>query len=300
MRRFTWADLEALAHFINRVRKHAGDDQVVSPPSLREELARPGLIPEQNCFLLEEGQSILAYSLLHPELRIGRTVLEVGTHPEHPSEKDIMRQVVRGALAHARTVGSRVLHVCQAASTPWKAVLAEEGFSEVRAYWLMRWEEEELPPAEPVSGFDIERFQVGDEERLTRVQNASFDGSWGFCPNTVEEVRYKASMSTSGPEGIFFLTHRGDDAAYCWTCVLAGSHTPIGVIDMIGVPPDYRSRGLSRPILLAGMEHLRSRGVGYITLNVDQENHPAVRLYTSVGFTKSMELHWFEAVPSAS
>ena len=67
-----------------------------------------------------------------------------------------------------------------------------------------------------------------------------------------------------------------------------------GVIGMIGVVPDYRGRGISRTILLASMEHLRSLDVADIGLQVDGSNTPATRLYTSVGFQKKGELHWFE------
>ena len=67
---------------------------------------------------------------------------------------------------------------------------------------------------------------------------------------------------------------------------------------MIGVVPDYRGRGISRTILLASMDYLRSLDVADIGLQVDGSNTPATRLYTSVGFEKVGELHWFELVLS--
>ncbi len=63
---------------------------------------------------------------------------------------------------------------------------------------------------------------------------------------------------------------------------------------MIGVVPDFRGRGTSRSILLAGMEYLKTCNVSDIGLQVDETNTPAIRLYTSVGFEKEGERQWFE------
>ena len=298
-RNFSWNDLAALVPFLNLVRSAGDDDRVVTETSLREELGRPGLLPEENCLLFEDGGELVAYSLLHPELRVGRTVLEMAVHPEH-AETGIEREVIRAGLARSRDLGAEILHTCVGPSRFMQDLLAEEGFRHAREYWLMRWQEATVPMAEMPPEFAIGSMGPNEAERLTRVQNATFTGSWGFCPNTVDEVSYAAGMSASRPEGIFFLTKGQDTAAYCWTYVLGDPKEPIGVIGMIGVDPRYRGRGLSKPILFAGMQYLSSRRVKYISLDVDGENVPARNLYLSVGFSKVMELHWFGARPSES
>ena len=293
-RKFTWGDLPALVEFMNLLRIAGGDDSMVSLSSLKEELAQPGLAPEENCFLFEDADELRAYSILHPELRIGRTVLELGIHPDHTGGT-LEKEVVRYALARAKALGARVLHICLPPSEFWANLLEEEGISLVRVYCVMRWQQGKVPSVKLPQGYVIEEFRHGDEERLTQVQNSSFDGSWGFCPNTVEEVSFRAGMSICTPEGILFLTHGDHTAGYCWTSILGGSQNPIGVIGMIGIVPAYRGLALSRPILLAGMEYLHSRGVKYIRLDVDGANEPAIKLYNSVGLKKAMERHWFEA-----
>jgi ribosomal protein S18 acetylase RimI-like enzyme len=65
---------------------------------------------------------------------------------------------------------------------------------------------------------------------------------------------------------------------------------------MIGVVPEYRGKGMSRHILHAGMEYLRSTGLSEIGLEVDGNNVPAVGLYKSIGFKTMGERHWFERV----
>lgn len=293
IRNFTWADLPALAETINLVREAIGDKNIVSVKSLKEYLAQPGLAPEENCFLIDD-KDFPAYSILHPELRIGRVVLEMGVHPARTG-KGTERELVRSALARSRSLKAEVLHVCVSPTNYWKGMLEREGFSTVRDYLLMQWQEEHVPQVDVPEGFNIERFRPGDEARLTQVQNASFEGCWGFCPNTEEEVSYKSGMSICDTEGIFFLVQGDDTAGYCWTCTVGEPRYRIGVIDMIGVIPGYRGRGLSEPVLLTGMKHLRSRGVRHIRLDVDSENIAGTKLYASAGFKAVQKLQWFEA-----
>ena len=296
-RNFTWADLSVLAQLITEVRRAGGDDRAVTSTSLREELGLPGLVPEENCFLFEVDGELRAYSLIRPELRIGRTVLELGIHPVHV-EAGIERDVVRAALARAESLEALVLHICLPASEFWGNLLREEGFSRVRDYWVMRWDGDKVPEVNVPAGFAVESFRPGDEERLTRIQNDTFGGSWGFSANTVEEVAHRVSMGDSTLEGILFLVHENITAGYNWTSVQdgqEGARDRIGIIGMMGVAPGYRGQGLSVSILLAGMSYLESRGSNYIRLYVDGDNGPAMSLYTSQGFKKSVELHWFES-----
>jgi len=68
------------------------------------------------------------------------------------------------------------------------------------------------------------------------------------------------------------------------------------MIGMVGVVPDYRGKGMSQHILQAGMKYLRSAGMPEICLEVDENNEPAVRLYTSTGFKTTGVRYWFERV----
>ena len=65
-------------------------------------------------------------------------------------------------------------------------------------------------------------------------------------------------------------------------------------LDYLGVSVQQPSHELIRTILMASMEHLRSLDVADIGLQVDGSITPAIRSYTSVGFQKMGELHWFE------
>ena len=160
----------------------------------------------------------------------------------------------------------------------------------------IRWARAEGRPS-IIATFDphpVRHFKPGDSAALAQVQNAAFTGSWGFCPNTVEQIEYRSGMSNTSHQGILFLHDQDQLAGYCWTCVAPSGGKTKGIIGMIGIDPRHRGQGVSKPVLVAGMEHLLSIHVDEIGLHVDGNNTPAIRLYNSVGFEKVGELHWYE------
>ena len=54
---------------------------------------------------------------------------------------------------------------------------------------------------------------------------------------------------------------------------------------MLGVDPAAHGKGLGRTLTLAGLKHLRDRGLGAVLLYVEADNGPAVRVYERLGFT---------------
>jgi mycothiol synthase len=63
---------------------------------------------------------------------------------------------------------------------------------------------------------------------------------------------------------------------------------------MIGTDPDYRGKGLGRKVLLAGLAHLRNKGIQVAELTVDSENKVAYALYQSIGFEVQTSSLWYE------
>jgi len=300
-RNFRWEDLPSLLEVTRQARHADGDLRALDQASLEEALRDPGLDPEEHCYLFGSGSQLEASLTLHHEPPLRRTVLEANIHPEYRSE-ELRTSLLRTGMEQATALGSRVVHFClPQEDQSWAGALSRAGLALARSYWLMRWQEPAPPDSPPPEGFSVRPFQPGEGSLLARVQNAAFGQSWGFSPNTPEQAEYRATMSLTGPGGILLLEHKGDIAGYCWTLTeKTRQGGPIGTICMIGIHPSYRSRGLSRPILASGMQHLCSKNVDHIKLDVDASNEPAIALYTRVGFKKMMQLQWFEAVLSGT
>jgi mycothiol synthase len=58
-----------------------------------------------------------------------------------------------------------------------------------------------------------------------------------------------------------------------------------GEVYVIGLDPDEQGSGLAKPLLIAGLAHLRAKGARSVILYVEADNEKAVGLYTKLGFT---------------
>ena len=258
-------------------------------------LGQPGLDPTENCLVLEQSGQIKGLALIFREFPIGRSIIEVMTTPDLAGSPDEI-DLVQRAIAKAESQKLSVAHICVMADSGRGKVLEQAGFTKVRTYLDMLWNMDELAELELPEGYSVLSFQTGDTPLLTQVQNDAFTGSWGFCPNTEEQIEHRTQMPNTSKDGILFLMEGNSPAGYCWTVMVPAENGVRGVIGMIGVVPDYRGKGVSRHILQAGMKHLRSIGLAEIGLDVDGNNASAVGLYESTGFKTMGERHWFERV----
>ena len=290
---FSGDRLSALLDLVEQGSTWGERGRALGRQTFEQKLGQPWLFPTENCFLIEDRDRVGGFCQVVPETPIGRAVLELEVAPElvggiHHQE------LVHRAVGRAIELGAQVIHACLPDPSPQSDLLRAEGFSLARTYWDLVWSGDALPNAALPDGFTVRTFQPGDAAVLTEAQNAAFDGSWGFCPNTVDQIEYRSLMVNTPPQGILFLHNGEKTAGYCWTCLIPVDGAIRGVIGMIGVVPEYRGRGISRHILLAGMEFLQSLDVASIGLEVDETNDPAIRLYNSIGFKKAGECHWFE------
>ena len=174
-------------------------------------------------------------------------------------------------------------------------MLASEGFTPTKVYWMMRWEAEEVRSVDLPPSLSFRTFKPDqDEETLTELQNSAFAQSWGFCPNSVEEISARVRLERSDPNGIVFISDGQKPIAYNWTMSTSNEVGSVGWITMTGVHPDYRGRRLGAPVVVKGMEYLKAKGVAGIELEVDSENTPARELYLELGFRKLSEAVWYE------
>lgn len=168
------------------------------------------------------------------------------------------------------------------------------GFTQARVLWQMR-RSLLAPLAEPrlPDGVRLRPFVVGvDEPEFLRVNNAAFawhpeQGGWDL-----DQVKLREAEPWFDAQG-FLLAVDADDRllGFHWTKVHGDGghghpHEPIGEVYVLGVDPSARGMHLGAALTLAGLRHLRERGLRQVMLYVEADNDSAVRVYTDLGFTR--------------
>ncbi|MEK7847606.1 MAG: GNAT family N-acetyltransferase [Chloroflexota bacterium] len=248
------------------------------PVPLEVRLQRPGHCAGEDLLLAERDGLIVGWLDTFREPGLGRVVVEAGVAPGQ-QRRQIVCLLLRRRLQDAAATGVQVVHFSiperDQAAGRW---LEGMGFLRVRRFLRLGWQRKRVPPVPDWP--PIRPMRAGEEGALTRIQNLSFGGSWGFHTNAEEEVRYRLGLPCCCREGVFFAEVEGRVVGYCWTRELRGK----GEIWMLGADPAWRGQGVGRALLLRGIHHLRQRGFRRVDLTVDAANTTAIALYLAVGF----------------
>ena len=299
IRNYHSGDLDKLVQLGAEVQALGQRCCLISPLDLIESVGQPNHSSENNLFIAEREGEIVGFADVRLELNIGRVVLRWMVHPKH-HRRELAVKLVDRAICRTRDLDITTIHVNISRDSPMaKQLLTQMGFTFVRRYLELRLDlsETDLPEISKISP-RCRPLQPTEEGRLTQLQNRSFTGTWGFNPNTVEEIIYRISLPNSSPDDIFLTFDSDKPVGYCWTRIESwekkapGEGT--GRIYMLGVDPDYRGKGFGRQLLLVGLSYLKSKSLRVVELTVDSGNKVACALYKSVGFKLWTSSLWYE------
>lgn len=257
----------------------------------------------------DEPERLAAYAHLDPTDEVEGSSAELVVHPQL-RRHGIGRLVVQNLEAAAPDGRLRLWAHGQLPAA--RALAASLGYRRARELWQMRRSlYGPLPAVELPAGYTLRGFVPGsDDEAWLAVNAAAFahhpeQGSW-----TLDDLRRRMGEPWFDPAG-FFVVDAADGAmaGFHWTKVHGGSdphrdhadkhtdqhateppdghgHDPIGEVYVVGVAPEHQGRRLGRPLTIAGLRHLRQRGLPQAMLYVDADNPAAIHTYTALGFTR--------------
>jgi mycothiol synthase len=277
---------------------HDQSRRYFTPRALAESLGRPEYSPEKDLFLAEIGGHIVGFCNVTPELRIGRVILDCMIHPKH-RRKGIATNLLQYGLKRAKEHGARVAQAEIPEHNPAaKLFVSDTGFRAVHNFYEMGLELTNISLPSLESSLTSRSLKNGEENKLTEIQNRCFTGTWGFNPNTIDEIVHRVHLSGCSPEDVILFYHGNELIGYCWILIKSEENlalgTSKGLIHMMGVDPDSRGKGYGRALLLAGLGLLKERGITHAELSVDSENEAACALYKSAGFEIFSTTEWYE------
>ena len=299
IRNYRPSDFENYVQLHREANKLDRSVRSVSKQRLAEDLEHPSFDPENDLFIAEYGGSIIGYAGVFLEQAIHRAILDCMIHPLH-RKKGVATELIRRAIRHAKEADSKVVQVCiPEINLPARNLASRLDFRYIRHFHELKLDLKKirLPDVEP-SGYIIRGLEHDEADKLTHIQNRAFANAWGFNSNTPDEIAYRINLSSCSPENIIMAYLNNHPIGYCWTRIMIEENPEAGEmkgeIHMLGVDPDFRKRGIGRNVLLAGLSHLKSKGVTLVELTADDEEQVAMGLYESVGFKVCSRTEWYE------
>ncbi len=273
----------------------------VSPQFIAQQLGRPNHCPERDLFIAQADEGVVGYVDIERELAIGRVVLDCRVHPEH-RRRGLARELFDKATIRARELGAKAAHVNIGENNEAAGnMLSRLGFTLVRRFLELRLDIGCVDGSRVPTTTECCCLRPGEEGRLTELQNRAFAGTWGYNPNTAEQITFRINSSTCSRDDIILIYDRDKAIGCCWTGISCEEGIPSvrkGRIHMLGVDPDHRRKGIGRELVVAGLTRLKNRGLRIAELTVDSENKAACALYESLGFEVRVSTPWYEKVIS--
>ena len=289
-----WAKLHSFFRYAYHMK---GEVWQGGSPVVKNNLGRSNYSLEKDLFIAELNRRIVGISDVMIELRIARAIIEWFVHPA-VHRKRIGRELVKYVCERGRQLGAKVAHVCIPEEDRFTRNFAVElGFFQARSFLGM--EKDLIGSVERVpESIDVEHFRAGDAAMLATIQNRIFTGSWGFCPNSPDDIRYFFRLTQSKWQDILMIRENAKIIGYSWLHPVIREGKTIEKrkwrLHMFGTDPEFQGKGWGKKLFQASLEHLKKKGATSLELTVDSENTPAIHLYKSVSFRVKSREFWYE------
>jgi len=231
------------------------------------------------------------------DTNVVRAFLDGGVHPQWRGRgighEVLAWQLDRGRqllAASGKDVPGRLAAYASQQATATVALLQAGGLAPRRVYCEMRRPlDVPLPAVEPPAGVRIVAWSPERDDETRLAHNEAFASHWGSEPRSPQS--WQEGRSHLAPEwSLLALDERTDEIAgylvagrYEQDWAVAGRSS--GYVELLGVRPAWRRRGIAPALLVAFLHRLRTDGIACAELGVDTENlSGALGLYTSLGF----------------
>ncbi|MFA7323413.1 MAG: mycothiol synthase [Candidatus Nanopelagicales bacterium] len=287
------AQIDQAVELINAISAHDG----LSPISEHVFLhLRHGGDDQGKHFLLHEGGRLVGYAHLDVTDEVEGPSAEIAIAPAARRQglgTELITEILQATPSHKLRLWA---HGEQADAGKWAQAM---GFRHARTLWQMRRSLlAPLPPANFPDDVLLRPFIPGqDDEEWVALNSLSFadhpeQGDW-----TLDDLHRRMAEPWFSIPGFLVAADRvtGRMLGFHWTKIHGFIDTPerqphihdaIGEVYVVGVDPTLQGKGLGKALTLAGLHHLRSRGLVQSMLYVDATNTAAITMYENLGFAR--------------
>jgi mycothiol synthase len=285
-------DLPSLSRTLTEIESVDRDGEDTSEEYLRASLTWPNYHPDQAVWVAESDGNLVGYgaALEQPSQRC---TIYVVVHPDH-RRKGLGSQLLALTLNRAHEIGSKnILVYANEHNSASNLFLKHHKFVQVGSSGSMKLNSQEgILSAEFPKGFTLKKYsEVDDPLILLKALNECYLGMWGHGHNdspSEEERKSPRFLHYYDAEDILLLFD--DKNSIFGICSLKSQGKQEGngeisdLLDGPGIIQEFREDGYQRPLLLAGIEHLRKKGNRPITLEFWGDNENALNIYRALGF----------------
>jgi mycothiol synthase len=222
------------------------------------------------------GGRLSSDGYVHPDFRgrgIGAEILRLTEERARAAERDVPEgervYVQNATLNHDdRTVG----------------FYRKRGYEPVRGFRGMLIDLAAEPEAPHVPGIEIRLYRHPEEARAVYdAHQEAFASHWEFRPMPWEEWRKRRFDRDTFDPSLWWCAVDGERIAGVVFCAVKRDPDQ-GWVDVLGVVPDYRRRGIAEALLKTAFAELWRRGGRRVGLGVDAESPTgATRVYERAG-----------------
>ncbi|PZT93582.1 MAG: mycothiol synthase [Gordonia sp. (in: high G+C Gram-positive bacteria)] len=241
-------------------------------------------------FTVSSDDTVVGYANVTPAREGEPAMIELAVHPEH-RRRGHGKRLLTTTLEHVPDNRRVWAHGNLPAA---QALAASLGLTARRELLQLR---------RPLAGAELPSLTVhddlvlrtyagpSDDAEILRVNNVAFEwhpeqGGWSD-----DEITARTGAEWFDPAGLFLVFDASDPhtlLGFHWTKVHPpeGDTPALGEVYIVGVDATAQGRGLGRLLTLAGLHHLRQRGLAEVELYVEGDNKAALNTYAKLGFTR--------------
>ncbi len=295
----TLDDLLALTGFFRSLEQYGTSG--VTACELRKWLESPIFDPAMDFRIALEGGSgrIAGWCDVWDENKAhNRLFLDVRAHPREPAT---YRALLDWGTERAATLAGGGHAVVRAwgdsRDEAFAAEVGRRGFELIRHFFRMEVDLTKEPPAPDwPEGISVRTYRSDDTRAVYKANADAFADHWDFVPLAFEMWEEMFLRSAEFDPKLWFIAEDAGEIAGISLC-RSERRPETGHVNILGVRPGWRRRGLGRALLLHSFRELRDRGRLKADLGVDAENTTgAVQLYERAGMCVAHRMDSYELV----